>query len=645
MGRPNMSRPSMPHAPHMSGGAHPQLSRPSLPSSHTPSRPQSRPAPASRPTNLGGVSQQRPQTRPAPPGAGNNPVSKLPSQQMRPTTRPAPRPDRPVAGPSTKPAPDFGRPNVRPPGGGGGDRPGANRPNNDLVNANRPGGNRPDLNRPGRPDGNWNGGNRPIDRPTLGGVNRPTTLPANFNNNRPSIGGNRPNRPGGNNNIINNNNTNNNVFINNRPNNYNRPGYNRPGYNRPGNWDNWGGNNWNGHGYGQWNNSNWNNHWYDHHVNNNYHNWYHGCWNGHYNYNWYVPLAVGATAWGLSALTPWTYGGVAYYNPYYTVPTTTVVASSTPAYDYSQPIVLNNYVTTDSSSNQQASSATPAAAPSATETESLGMVDQFRQEFYDQKYAESLVSIEKALKASPKDPVVHELRALNLFALGDYNRAAAALNSLLASAPGMDWTTMSTLYSDTDVYTGQLRKLEDHLRKNPKDASGSFVLGYHYLVLGEDEAAENAFRTVVQEQPRDLVAKRMLDSMTAGDAEVEKQASEPKAPPTPQPTATAEQPAAEKEQPATTQADLVGKWLAKSGDTTVELNVDDKSQFSWKVKAKDQPEVQIAGQLASTPNTLILDGGEQGTLVAQVTPKTANQFEFAMQGAPPEDPKLVFDRQ
>ena len=45
-----------------------------------------------------------------------------------------------------------------------------------------------------------------------------------------------------------------------------------------------------------------------------------------------------------------------------------------------------------------------------------------------------------------------KLRVLTLFALGDYTPAAAALNSFLSSAPGMDWTTMSSLYGSIDDY-------------------------------------------------------------------------------------------------------------------------------------------------------------------------------------------------
>ena len=97
--------------------------------------------------------------------------------------------------------------------------------------------------------------------------------------------------------------------------------------------------------------------------------------------------------------------------------------------------------------------------------------------------------------------------------MGAYKSAAAGLNSLLATAPGMDWTTMAGLYGNVDDYTQQLRKLEQHCRANVKDASAYFVLAYQYLVTGHQEAAVDALKIVVREQPKDATAKRMLDSL------------------------------------------------------------------------------------------------------------------------------------
>ena len=85
--------------------------------------------------------------------------------------------------------------------------------------------------------------------------------------------------------------------------------------------------------------------------------------------------------------------------------------------------------------------------------------------------------------------MLHEFGALCLFAQGDYSRAAAVLNAVLAVAPGMDWTTMSSLYPNVDTYTQQLRKLEAFTNDKPTDAAARFVLAYHYLVVGHTDAA------------------------------------------------------------------------------------------------------------------------------------------------------------
>ena len=89
-----------------------------------------------------------------------------------------------------------------------------------------------------------------------------------------------------------------------------------------------------------------------------------------------------------------------------------------------------------------------------------------------------------------------------------------ALNSLLSSAPGMDWTTMSNLYGNIDDYQTQLRKLEAFCQAHPKDSAAEFVLAYHYLVTGSQDAAVNALKMVVANQPRDVTARRMLDALT-----------------------------------------------------------------------------------------------------------------------------------
>lgn len=580
----------------------PNVNRPSLSNA-------SRPAVANRPNAGGGINRpanldrpnfsglpSSPQTRPAPrpnldrPSTGlERPTSKLPPSVGRPTTRPQPLPagpgsglDRP--GISTRPAqrPNIDRPNL--------DRPNINRPNQDLPSIARP--------RPDRPT------TRPIDRPSVGGnFERPTTLPGQLD--RPTIG-----RPGGNQNLI-----------------VNRPNNSINNINNINNSVNWNQNNWTR----PWNQDhNWSDHWYDHHIHNHYHGWYHGCWTGHWHSYWYVPAAVGVTAWGLNRVTYWNYAA-SYYNPYYVVPTAGVVSSP---YNYSQPIVVNNYVSTSTTDASEATSTAPSpdnvtASPSAVETEANQLVDQVRDKFYGKQYATARELCDRALQKSPQDPVIHELRALCFFALGDYSQSAATLNALLASAPGMDWTTMSTLYKETSTYTLQLRKLEKHCEAKPDDAGAAFVLAYHYLVLGEQDSAVDQLRRVVQTQPRDTTAKRMLQSL---------------APDTPDDPPTPQSPGSENAPETQPQTDLVGSWKAVAGDATIELSVDEKSQFRWTAKGAGQPDVTLSGQLVATSNSLVLDGGSQGVLVANVTPKSESQFEFAIQGSPDADSKLVFER-
>ena len=87
------------------------------------------------------------------------------------------------------------------------------------------------------------------------------------------------------------------------------------------------------------------------------------------------------------------------------------------------------------------------------------------------------------------------------------------LNAVLAAAPGMDWTTMSSLYPNVDTYTQQLRKLEAFTNEKPNDAAARFVLAYHYLVVGHTDAAIGELKAVVEDQPGDKVAQRMLDAL------------------------------------------------------------------------------------------------------------------------------------
>ncbi len=634
----------------------------------------------------------RPPSMPTRPSVPN--VSRPSPNVSRPSpnvSRPSPNVSRPVSPGIGSFNPGGGRPSTLPsrpslPGGGnvGGGNIGNNRPsitppgNLNPVRPSLPGGgnvaNRPSLpmggagnvTRPNLPGGSGIG-TRPVpERPSIGNLDRPTTLPArpgtgNITGNRPGVGnlpdiGNRPgigdrpdigNRPG----IDNRPGIGTRPTVPNRPNIPDRPNIgngnnvvgggnviNRPGginVNRPGSGINIGnvniGNNINRPGWGlpstlpanrPWHDNQWSDRWHDHCINDHYRPWYNGCWHGGWGANWYTPLVWGTYGWGAGAWwtsSSWGYGP-AYTNPYYD-------SSATYAYDYSQPVVTAMYATTD-----ETGAAVPLPQPDENQ-QAMMSFDAGLAAFKEGGYVQAMVNFDNALRKMPNDPVLHEVRALTLFALGRYKEAAVTLNSLLASSPGMDWTSMSALYgNDVDAYTTQLRKLEDHVRSNQQDAAAIFVLAYHYLVVGQNDSAIRALQAVVELQPKDGTARQLLKALSPPEADK---------PPSTSPAPRSTDPLAPAAEAAPT-TDLVGKWAAKNEQVAVELTVTADNDFTWKATPTGQPAVEVKGKIAATADSLALESPEQGTMVGAVKSGGADQFTFTM--ASSNDAGLAFTR-
>ncbi len=444
-----------------------------------------------------------------------------------------------------------------------------------------------------------------LELPGFGNPNRPgINYPniGNIINNRPIIGG-----PGSNiGNITNINNININQNIINPWNLYtHRPPWDfDPGFSRPG----WGigGNYW----YDRWHYNCVRPRWH----------WYHGCWHGYWGSSWYVPAAWFVAGWGLGPFTNnWGFPRT-YYNPYYNRP---VVVQTVP-HDYSQPIVVNNYVTTDSQG------APMRVESNSQEEKAFSVFEEGLERFAQGNYVQSLTYFKVAVKELPNDAIVHEVLCLNFFAVSDYEAAAAGLNSLLSSAPGMNWTTMIGLYGVPDDYTKQLRALESFVVSNPNNAAANFVLAYHYLVLGEKDSAVAALRLVLKNEPRDGTAQRMLDALAS-----------------PEPSSDGAQPNAS-EPPISTgeslQTDLVGKWLAESGDVQIKLIVQEDFQFEWRVDAADQTPTQLTGNLSGDSDGLQFTTAGQGTLAGLAISQGPDHWIFKISGAPPSDPGLSFAR-
>jgi hypothetical protein len=210
-------------------------------------------------------------------------------------------------------------------------------------------------------------------------------------------------------------------------------------------------------------------------------------------FGWTAPAALSST--------------VVFNNPYFAASSfsSTTVESPGPTLpsglDYSQPIAV------------------PTQAQQENEDEDI--VAEAKKEFARARtafkgtlYRTALYHAEAGLKLLPGDTTMHEFRAQCLFALGRYQEATGALYAVLNAGPGWDWNTMASLYADTETYTKQLRRLEKHVRESPKDPRGHFLLGYHYLVLDERDAAADEFGHAARLQPRDKLSASLAAALT-----------------------------------------------------------------------------------------------------------------------------------
>ncbi len=378
----------------------------------------------------------------------------------------------------------------------------------------------------------------------------------------------------------------------------------------------------------------------------NHSGYYHGYWNGNRGYGGYGygtgryfgygpgfgygyggygyrPYFWGLGGWGLGSLI-YGSGYMGYYNPYY------YAGGSNFGYNYAQPIPV--------SYNTQVAGFDPNANGGISADQILdSAVAAFRQNSYDQ----ALDIVNQGINQYPSDAVLHEFRALVLFAKGDYQQAAATVHSVLAVGPGWDWTTLSGLYTNVDLYTAQLRALEAAVKQNPQDASLHFLLAYHYLSDGYPDAATRQFQQVVTLMPSDQVAANLLKMTSAPQSNP---TGDPAAQPTPEPPLDLPAPG---QAPATSidRSTIVGNWKASRDDgSNFALTLSDDNTFTWSFTPKQQQPQSFSGTYKLQGNAIALEREGGGSLVAEITGNDGMRFNFKMVGAPKEDTGLDFMR-
>ena len=325
----------------------------------------------------------------------------------------------------------------------------------------------------------------------------------------------------------------------------------------------------------------------------------------------------GLTSWAINRCG-WAFGYNTYYNPY----ATGAVYVDNRVYDYSQPLVMAPDV--------QTLGGDPSAIPDpAVPAASLTAFDMARQAFYDGTYESALKSTDEALQDNPYDAVIHEFRALTLFAMGKYQDSAAALYAVLSVGPGWDWTTMIGLYPDVATYTEQLRALEAYVGKSPNDTAGLLVLSYQYITAGHDDAAASQLKRLITMTPKDPVAIEMLLSVDP-KAELPEPPKEIE-PPKPSAPVNADQ--------------LRGTWVADRDGRKFEMALKDDGTFSW-TYTEGETNQQVTGVWQVDENgVLAMQMNDEGVMVAQVLPQGEGKLDFYMVGDTQGTPPLNFVKQ
>ena len=221
---------------------------------------------------------------------------------------------------------------------------------------------------------------------------------------------------------------------------------------------------------------------------------------------------------------------------------------------------------------------------------------------------------------------------------------------MLSAGPGWNWSTLVGLYPDVDTYTNQLRALEASVKTNPNSPSTQFLLGYHYLVEGYQDAAASQFEKVTQLQPGDQLSASFVKALKKVSEQPAGQPAQVTVAAAGQPagaTAPPAQPAAEQPQqpepPPPPPASLVGTWKSQpAADLSIALTLQADGQFAWEVDSKGQKQT-LTGQAGYKDNTLALLQENGPPLVGKITEEGGTKFVFTPTGGQ-KAPGLTFTK-
>jgi hypothetical protein len=140
---------------------------------------------------------------------------------------------------------------------------------------------------------------------------------------------------------------------------------------------------------------------------------------------------------------------------------------------------------------------------------------QGEQEFRAGKYEAAVRSWRHSLVDEPGNGGVMLLMAQALFATGQYDEAAGAVQLGMQMLPVEKWGVVvehyKELYAKIGDYTSQLRALEKSRNEHPDDPALRFLLGYHYGFLGYPKDGLKQLDKCRELAPKDELALKLQE--------------------------------------------------------------------------------------------------------------------------------------
>jgi uncharacterized protein (TIGR03066 family) len=263
----------------------------------------------------------------------------------------------------------------------------------------------------------------------------------------------------------------------------------------------------------------------------------------------------------------------------------------------------------------------------------------------------ALDAISQAILQMPHNHDMHQFHSLVLFARQEYCKSATVAYAVLQDGPGWTWERLQAFYPSADIYTNQLRSLEQFVTANSSQANVRFLLGYHYLMLNHTDVARRQLTQGFELRSADKLSPRILAGMAdaaatnqtattnqaAGDNS--SQAASDQATVAPAPNVA---PAAAK---TTGAAPLTGTWRASPDKKVqIELALRDDGRVNWKFKVNGHSK-DFSGKYQVSARTLTLTrDADRDAMEGTYERLTDNSFRFRMKDAEEGDPGLTFMR-